>query len=119
MARFINEDGKEREDVFHENSLVRDFNVTIEISDYHVFGLIGKWGSGKTTFVNFWEDYVKTEKNDEYSIIHVDAFSKDYIEDPFSMLFAAFKAFMRENKVSSEEAKPFVEKARQAKFSVD
>ena len=45
MASFINENGKEREDVFYENTLVRDFNASLEKSDYHVFGLIGEWGS--------------------------------------------------------------------------
>lgn len=113
MAIFVDENSKEREDVFSEDMIVRSFNATIEQSDSRIFGLIGDWESGKTTFIKFWEDYIKNEKKNEYSNIHVDAFSKDYVKDPFSMLFDAFKDFMCENKISLDFAKPFVEKAKQ------
>lgn len=118
MEKFINENGKEREDVFYEDSLIRSFNDRVEKSDCHVFGLTGEWGSGKTTFMGFWESFVKEQKKAEYSILHVNAFSKDYVEDPFSMLLDVFIEFMRENDVSPDMANGFVEKAKRVGFSI-
>ena len=73
---------------------------------------MGDWGSGKTTFIKLWEAYVKENREEEYSLVHVDAFAKDYIEDPFSMLFDAFNEFMRGSNVPSESVKTLVEKAK-------
>lgn len=112
MAKFIDENGQEREDVFFESSLVQSFNNNVENSSFRVYGVVGDWGSGKTTFVKLWENYLKENRNEEFSLVHVDAFAKDYIEDPFSMLIDVFNEYMRENKVSSENARKLMEKAK-------
>ena len=57
MAVFKNEYGQEHEDVFFENGLVQSFNNCIENLNFHVYGVVGDWGSGKTTFIKLWEEY--------------------------------------------------------------
>lgn len=112
MAVFKNEYGQEREDVFFENGLVQSFNNSIENLDFHVYGVVGDWGSGKTTFIKLWEEYVRENRKDEYSLVHIDAFAKDYVEDPFAMLFNAFKEFMKQNGILADNAHELVAKAK-------
>ncbi|WP_394670977.1 P-loop NTPase fold protein [uncultured Acinetobacter sp.] len=39
-----------------------------------------EWGAGKSWFVNHWK---KQLENNDYKVIYLNAFSQDYIEDPF------------------------------------
>ena len=48
-----------------------------------VFGIDAPWGDGKSWFAQNWRGDL--EKNG-YQVIYLDAFQKDYIEDPFLMI---------------------------------
>ncbi len=52
-----------------------------------VMALNGKWGSGKTTFVNMWHQQMKDEG---YKTIYYNVWENDYISDPLIGLIAEF-----------------------------
>jgi energy-coupling factor transporter ATP-binding protein EcfA2 len=53
-----------------------------------VIALHGKWGSGKTTFINMWSMYMRNQK---YTVLNYNAWKADYIPDPVIGLIAEFK----------------------------
>lgn len=53
-----------------------------------VIGLNGKWGSGKTTFLIYWELYMQSLG---YKVIHFNSWENDDVEDPLLALIAVFK----------------------------
>lgn len=57
-------------------------------SEGFVMALNGKWGSGKTTFVNMWQQQMK---NEGYETIYYNSWENDYISDPLIGLIAEFK----------------------------
>lgn len=57
-------------------------------SEGFVMALNGKWGSGKTTFVNMWQQQMN---NEGYETIYYNSWENDYISDPLIGLIAEFK----------------------------
>lgn len=96
---FIDEYGKKKEDALNEDSLIKEFNDILETTQFHVYGLSGDWGTGKSAFIQMWKNQVDKEK---YSSVIIDAFENDYIQNPFNMIFSAFELFMKENKISKD-----------------
>lgn len=111
---FIDENGKEREDSLNEDSLIADFTQQIGLTDFKVYGLSGDWGTGKSTFINMWKE---TLDKDRSTVIVIDAFEKDYIQNPFAMIYDAFKIFMKENNISTDDSKNVVDKAKKIAFA--
>ncbi|HAL18484.1 MAG TPA: hypothetical protein DCO86_02520, partial [Spirochaetaceae bacterium] len=114
LETFTDEYGNARGDIIQEDSLIKEFNEKIENTNFHIYGLYGGWGTGKTTFVKLWERRVDGNKN---SVIHIDAFEKDYIQDPFGILFSAFKKFMKDNGISQSDAKGLIDCAKKVAFA--
>ncbi len=112
--KFNDEYGKEIEDALDEQNLISEFNEEIKNTDFHVYGLSGDWGTGKTSFIKMWQNNIN---KDEISIIVIDAFEKDYIQNPFLMIYDAFRIFMKENKISDKDAQPIVNKAKKIAFA--
>ncbi len=52
-----------------------------------VLGLDGAWGTGKTTFLKMWEQYLL---NDEYNCVYINAWKNDYVSDPMAMILGSF-----------------------------
>lgn len=57
-------------------------------SDGCVLALNGEWGSGKTTFVRMWEQYLK---NEGFATLYFNAWETDYISDPLIGLVGELK----------------------------
>lgn len=57
-------------------------------SDGLVMAINGKWGSGKTTFVEMWQQQMK---NEGYETIYYNAWENDYVSDPLIGIIAEFK----------------------------
>lgn len=57
-------------------------------SDGCVIALHGKWGTGKTTFVKMWSEYMCQQG---YTVMNYNAWEADYITDPIIGLIAEFK----------------------------
>lgn len=53
-----------------------------------VIALDGKWGTGKTTFVRMWGEYMK--KNG-YTVLSFNAWESDFVLDPLICLISEFK----------------------------
>ena len=53
-----------------------------------VLALNGKWGTGKTTFVNMWKAQMD---NQGYKTIYFNAWESDYMEDPLVALVSELK----------------------------
>lgn len=61
-------------------------NLTRYVSRLKVGATIAidaEWGAGKTWFVNNWKSHLEAQK---FNVIYLDAFSTDYIDDPFLTL---------------------------------
>ncbi len=112
--KFYDEYGNEIEDALEEQNLILEFNQEIENTNFHVYGLSGDWGTGKTSFIKMWQNNISSN---ETSIILIDAFEKDYIQNPFLMIYDAFRTFMKDNKISDNDAQPIVNKAKKIAFA--
>jgi len=53
-----------------------------------VIALDGKWGTGKTTFVRMWGEYMK---RNGYTVLSFNAWESDFVLDPLVCLIAEFK----------------------------
>lgn len=60
------------------------------------------WGDGKTWFGRHWNAHLKSEG---FRTIYLDAFESDYVEDPFLLLAAEFKALAESG--GSQSSKTF------------
>ena len=60
-----------------------------------VLALNGEWGSGKTTFVNMWKQFMTKEG---YQTLYFNAWTSDYIEDPLIAMMSELKEISPENK---------------------
>jgi len=106
---FIDEDGIEREDLIYSDFVINEFYSKIRDTNYSVYAVSGDWGTGKTSFVKIWENFL-TEKQQLF--IHIDAFKMDYESDPFMMLVKAFKDFMREKNIGENRLEDWLNKAK-------
>lgn len=52
-----------------------------------VLALDARWGEGKTWFVQHWKAHLEQPDN-HHNVIYLNAFSQDYLEDPFMVLSA-------------------------------
>ncbi len=59
-----------------------------------VLALGGEWGSGKTTFVKMWRQYLK---NRQYKTLYFNAWASDYTEDPLIALIAELSELSADN----------------------
>lgn len=58
-------------------------NLLRSIESPCVFSIDSGWGSGKTTFLKIWSQYLR---NKEFVVIDFNAWESDYSEDPFAAL---------------------------------
>ena len=82
------------EDPYKDDLLGRDKSGKVleqmvsAFSNGCVIALHGKWGSGKTTFVQMWS---KSMQQQGYTVLNYNAWEADYIPDPIIGLIAEFK----------------------------
>ncbi len=67
-------------DKFNRRPVVEKLtNVVKHLKTGSVIALDGKWGSGKTTFIQLWDAYLKGQ---DYQSIMINAWDADWVEDP-------------------------------------
>lgn len=74
------------------------FKLTRYIENLNVGATIAidaEWGAGKSWFVKNWKDLL--EKND-FNVIYLDAFSNDFLEDPFLLISMEIAKKLEQNK---------------------
>lgn len=73
-------------DVFGRKQLAERLTGYVNrLNDGCVFAIDAPWGDGKTWFAKNWEAHLHAEG---YTTIYLDAFERDYIEDPFLLIAA-------------------------------
>ncbi len=109
---FIDEYGIKQEDIFQEQQLISQFDAHIMNTNFHVYGVVADWGTGKTSFIRMWKQFAEEKHHEDSSFLYIDAFSKDYVEDPFEMLLSVFKQYMKSNNVPKEKGQKFIQCAK-------
>jgi len=66
-----------------------------------VLAIDGKWGTGKTTFVNMWKAYMD---NHGYKTIYFNAWESDYMEDPLIALVSELQILNDDKEAISKVA---------------
>ncbi|MBF0459816.1 MAG: hypothetical protein HQL87_00320 [Magnetococcales bacterium] len=89
-------------DLFNRQKLAEQLTGMVErMADGCVFAIDAPWGEGKTWF---GENWVSKLRADGFSVVFIDAFRQDYVEDPFLMvcseILAAFKGGEARNKLT-------------------
>lgn len=111
MGIFNNNFEIDTEDPFNNDQLRREDEVksltsVFEILDNQmVLAINSKWGTGKTTFLKMWNQYLK---NSGYKTIFFNAWENDYVEEPF----IAFVDEIRESVNDENKIRGFMEKAK-------
>lgn len=73
-----------------DNDLLDRQNLALKLTDYldrlkegAVLAIDAPWGEGKTWFGKNWEQHLA---NESHKTVYIDAFERDYVEDPFMLL---------------------------------
>lgn len=61
-----------------------------------------EWGAGKSWFVNHWK---KQLENNKYKVIYLNAFSQDYIDDPFLTISMEIANYLKADEKKIEKLK--------------
>ncbi len=92
------DEGFEKNDLFGFKTFGQTLcNLFLNAEDLSVVLLDDDWGRGKTTFVKQWAGLMRSEG---CNVIYLDAFEKDFLNDPFLALTSAAT-----NNASNEEDK--------------
>lgn len=86
-------------------------NLVVQSQDALVVMLNGRWGEGKTTFIQMWRGLLAEEN---VHSIYIDAFANDHVDDPFIPLASEISKFVDENlpEESRETAEDIKDKAK-------
>ncbi|MBS1512968.1 MAG: hypothetical protein JST86_19150 [Bacteroidetes bacterium] len=60
-------------------------------SDGFVLSLNSEWGTGKTTFIQMWRQYLKNQEN---TVLYFNAWETDFETNPLAAILAEFKAIL-------------------------
>lgn len=89
MRNFLIKDTKEINKPF-EGDLWNRKDLAIKLTNYvrnlnvgATIAIDAEWGAGKSWFVKNWKDHLEKEN---FSVIYLDAFSNDFLEDPFLLI---------------------------------
>lgn len=102
----IDTDNPFNNDQLRREDEVKSLTSVFEILDNQiVLAINSKWGTGKTTFLKMWNQYLK---NEGYKTIFFNAWENDYVEEPF----IAFVDEIRESVNDENKIRGFMEKAK-------
>lgn len=76
--------------------------LTQIVSQYNqgcVLAINGEWGTGKTTFVKMWKQYLE---DDKFNTLYFNAWENDFISDPLIGFIGEFKELNIDNKLDTE-----------------
>ena len=76
--------------------------LTQIVSQYNqgcVLAINGEWGTGKTTFVKMWKQYLE---DDKFHTLYFNAWENDFISDPLIGFIGEFKELNIDNKLDTE-----------------
>ncbi len=77
------------------------------IDSSFVLAIDGAWGTGKTTFINMWDQHLK---NQELTTIKFNAWENDYVEDPLIVFITETTRALNENSFEDSNIKEKISK---------
>lgn len=80
-------------------------NMFSTVENQMVMAVSSPWGTGKTTFLNMWKEYLHKQ---DYSTIHFNCWKNDFTEDPFIAFVEEFRTQLDSSIISAN----FKEKAK-------
>ncbi len=84
------EDGIPKEDLLHRRKTSDTLSSLLtRVADPLVVALDGKWGTGKTWFLQRWVGEHSKKNQDTSTVVYFDAFAYDYLSDPLPALVQA------------------------------
>lgn len=69
-------------------------NIVSSFADGFVLAINNDWGTGKTTFLKMWEQYLKNEK---FQTIYFNAWENDFDNDPLVAIISELKSLTKDN----------------------
>jgi len=104
-------------DPFKTDLLQREeeiLNLSLLVSNINspaVFAIDSRWGTGKTTFIKLWENYLKTENRPS---LYFNAWETDFSEDPLLSFLGEMNDGLKNLIGSSKESRAAWEATKQA-----
>lgn len=117
MGIFNNNLEIDLENPFKNDRLQRELEIKNLTSTFNVIGnqmvlaVNSQWGTGKTSFLKMWNQYLINQK---YKAIFFNAWENDYVEEPF----IAFVEEIRESINDGNNISGFIDKAKEVGFSL-
>lgn len=96
-----------KNDKLDREDSIKDLSSLIESTkNSFVLSINADWGFGKTTFVKFWQKYLKKEKG--INSIYFSAWEDDFSKEPLISILGEIKKYIDDNfDTNSEETKSF------------
>lgn len=102
----IDKDNPFKEDKLDREEEIKNLTAIFKIVKYQmVLAVNSQWGTGKTSFLQMWNQYLK---NEGYKTIFFNAWENDYVEEPF----IAFVDEIRDSINDEDKIRGFMEKAK-------
>lgn len=117
MGIFNNDLEIDVENPFKNDKLQRELEMESLTSIFSVIGnqmvlaVNSQWGTGKTSFLKMWNQYLINEK---YKAIFFNAWENDYVEEPF----IAFVEEIRKSINDEDKIRGFIDKAKEVGFAL-
>ncbi|CAA6816993.1 MAG: Putative phage protein [uncultured Sulfurovum sp.] len=93
-----------------EESIVDLSKLLLSTTEPFVFSINGSWGTGKTTFVKLWEQYLKKEH--EAHSLYFSAWEDDFSNEPLIAILGSLNGYIEENFKDNHDV---IDKFNQAK----
>ena len=86
--------------VGREETVVNLSKMILSHNDSFVLNINGKWGSGKTNFVKYWQAYL--EEKHKLKSIYFSAWEDDFSKEPFISILGEINAYLKDLNPSDE-----------------
>lgn len=103
MALYSNEFEINKDEPFKNDKLERRREIENLTSIFNaldnkmVLAINSRWGTGKTTFLKMWEQYLK---NKNYKTIFFNAWENDFVQEPFIAFISEIKNTINDDKLT-------------------
>jgi hypothetical protein len=87
------------EDIYNRKIIAENLTKIIESqNESMVISLDSEWGTGKTTFVTMWKNFLDSDEvyNSKFKTLYFNAWENDYIKDPLLAIFSEMEKQIHE-----------------------
>ena len=87
--------------LFRKNPIINLTNIIRGIQLPFVFSIEGPWGTGKTSFIKMWKQYLE---NNNFIAIYFNAWENDFNDDPINIFIKEIMDQLDSKKVGKTQA---------------